>query len=296
MKYADFFAHQDDFLTRLRHTGMSEHTQQAYRRDLRQLAELIGDDADRLIERTVFVAALKRLSAANLHERSMARKLSVWRSYVVYLIEYGHLSHNPLLGLKAPKAPSRLPKAVAAEELNRVFDAPDEDNFYTRRDAAVFELLYGSGLRVAEAVGLDVQDIDWDDGLVRVLGKGGKARQVPLGRKSLAALRAYLAVRQVSEEEQALFVNRHGQRITTRRIRQCLNDWAIRHGSVRHLSPHMLRHSFAGHMLQNSRDIRAVQELLGHSQLSTTQIYTKLDFDHLAQVYDQAHPRAKKKP
>ncbi|MDO5687442.1 MAG: tyrosine-type recombinase/integrase [Neisseria sp.] len=296
MNREEFFSFREDFFTRLRQSGMSEHTQLAYRHDMEQLSDLIKDLPEENITRNTFVYALKRLSAQGLHPRSMARKLSVWRRYVADLIEKGCLNDNPLAGLKAPKAPSRLPKAVDAEKLNRIFDAPEEaDNVYTRRDAAVFELLYGSGLRVAEAVALDLHHIDWEEGLVHVSGKGGKERVVPLGRQSVAALQAYLPLRVALAGENALFTNRFGTRITDRRLRQCLNDWTLRHGADRHLSPHMLRHSFAGHVLQSSRNIRAVQELLGHSRLSTTQIYTKLDFDHLAQVYDEAHPRAKKK-
>lgn len=181
------------------------------------------------------------------------------------------------------------------ETLNQIFDAPDQDNFYTRRDNAVFELLYGSGLRLAEAVGLDVEDVDLVNGFVMVLGKGQKMRQVPLGQKSIEALQKYLSVRQAAGGEKALFVNRLGRRISTRRIGQCLDQWALRHQAKVHLSAHMFRHSFAGHLLQSSRDLRAVQELLGHSSLSTTQIYTKLDFEHLSEIYDKTHPRAKNK-
>ena len=295
MNTVDFFTHCDDFLIDLRRRDLSLATQNAYQRDLQELRQWADKYQQFTVDGRFFIQALKYLSGRNLHPRSLARKLSVWRSYLYYLIEHHHLSENYLAGIKAPKPPSRLPKAIDAEELDRLLDAPDEDNFYTRRDAALFELLYGSGLRVAEAVGLNLSDIDLNEAWVKVHGKGDKERHVPLGRKSIEALRLYLQERPQNGEETAVFVNHYGKRISIRRVNQTLDDWAMRHQASRHISPHMLRHSFAGQMLQGSRDIRAVQELLGHSRLSTTQIYTQLDFDHLAQVYDDAHPRAKKK-
>ncbi len=163
------------------------------------------------------------------------------------------------------------------------------------RDQAIIELLYGSGLRVSEVAQLDCQHILLAEGWVDVLGKGGKQRQVPLGQQSSLAIARYLPVRQAAAGECALFTNRRGTRISTRQIQNRLNQWALEHQSDRHLSPHMLRHSYASHLLQNAGNIRAVQELLGHSSLSTTQQYTKLDFDHLADIYDHTHPRAKRK-
>ena len=293
-----FFDAVPRYLQGLRQQGRSDHTVAAYRRDLQQLQHLWHEAGlPEPVSRRHFVFALKRLSQQQLHPRSLARKLSVWRQYADFLCQQGDLSSNPLLHLHAPKAPARLPKAVAAEALNRVFDhrpsAPPD--VYAIRDQALFELMYGAGLRLSEVQGLNLHDVSWAAGWVSVLGKGQKQRQVPLGAQALQALQAWLQVRQAPATETALFTGRGGRRLGQRQIQLRLNLWAAAHESDRHLSPHMLRHSFASHVLQSSGDIRAVQELLGHSQLSTTQIYTKLDFEHLAQVYDQTHPRAKKK-
>ena len=205
------------------------------------------------------------------------------------------LDADPTVRLKAPKAPERLPKAVDAEPLNRLLDHAPSENGLDVRDLAIFELLYGSGLRVAEVHGLNTDDILLDEGWVEVRGKGGKHRQVPLGSRSVSALRAYLPQRIAQSGETALFTGHTGKRLGIRQIQNRLRDWAVKNGSPQHLSPHMMRHSYASHLLQSSGDIRAIQELLGHSNLSATQIYTKLDFDRLAQVYDRAHPRAKRK-
>lgn len=295
MKANQFFSHVQVFLTQLRRKGMSEHTCLAYSRDLHEIATILDSINDSEISSHHFSNALKKLSQRNLHPRTLARKLSVWKSYSSYLIECEIITQDFLAGLKAPKSPSRLPKSIDAEELNQLFDNPDEENFYTLRDSAIFELLYGSGLRISEAVGLNLNNINLSSGWAYILGKGGKERQVPLSSKSIEALKKWLNVRIAVNNEQAVFTNKNGRRISTRRVRQNLDAWNLRKGGTRHISPHMLRHSCAGHLLQNSRDLRAVQELLGHSKLSTTQIYTKLDFAHLAQVYDEAHPRAKKK-
>ncbi len=169
------------------------------------------------------------------------------------------------------------------------------DPFFIKREEAMFELMYGSGLRVSEVELLNLKDLQLDAGWVRVRGKGNKARRIPLTDKSISAMRDYLKLRPTLQDQEAVFVSRLGSRITNRRIQQNLNEWAIRHHPQISLSPHMLRHSFATHLLQNSHNIRAIQELLGHEQLSTTQIYTKLDFDQVAEIYDATHPRAKVK-
>ncbi|MBR3481669.1 MAG: tyrosine-type recombinase/integrase [Neisseriaceae bacterium] len=291
MNHTDFFAYCPQFLLYMQRKGLSEHSQRAYQQDLTELQKLT-ENKDMV--RSAFIAALKKLSAKNLHPRTLARKISAWRSYANYLCEMGLIDNNPLTGIKPPKPPARLPKAIDAEELNQLLDTPVDDNFYTRRDAAVFELLYGSGLRIFEAVALNLHDIDLIEKIAHIHGKGGKQRIVPLGDKSVAALKKWLEVRIAQNDETAVFTNHFGKRITTRRLRQTIDAWGQKTGASRHISPHMLRHSFAGHLLQNSRDIRAVQELLGHASLSTTQIYTKLDFAHLAKIYDEAHPHAKK--
>lgn len=296
MKAAEFSACAEAYLSALRQQGKSPHTLAAYRRDLVQLFTLMPSE-NAAVSRSILLAVLKQLSQQGLGERSIARKLSVWRQYCGWLLAQNLLDTDPTLGLKAPKAPERLPKAVEQETLNRVLDsgAADMENILDVRDQAVFELMYGSGLRLGEVQALNLHDILLDEGWVSVVGKGGKHRQVPLAGKSIEAVRAYLAERTAVPDETALFTNRFGKRLSRRQIQNRLQQWALKHGSPQHLSPHMMRHSYASHLLQSARDIRAVQELLGHSNLSTTQIYTKLDFDHLAKVYDEAHPRAKRK-
>ena len=287
--------YSEDYLATLRQHNKSTHTLAAYRRDLKQLFALLPPQGDAEPHRRHFVAALKKLSQQEQHPRTLARKLSVWRQYGDYLVQQKLLPANPVATLKAPKAPERLPKAVDAEPLNRLFDHAQLDDKLAIRDQAIFELLYGSGLRLSEVHGLNLADILLDEGWVSVVGKGNKQRQVPLVRSSIEAIRAYLPHRFASNDETALFTNQLGKRLSQRQIQNRLRDWALKNGSPQHLSPHMLRHSYASHLLQAAGDIRAVQELLGHSNLSTTQIYTKLDFEHLAAVYDAAHPRAKRK-
>ena len=286
--------HLDPYLAELQRQGKSEHTLAAYRRDLTQLFNLLPEHGQS-VGRNDFVAVLKKLSQQNQSERSLARKLSAWRQYCAFLMRQKLLDADPTVRLKAPKAPERLPKAVDAEPLNRLLDHAPAENGLDVRDLAIFELLYGSGLRVAEVHGLNTDDILLDASWVEVRGKGGKHRQVPLGSRSVSALRAYLPQRITQSGETALFTGHTGKRLGIRQIQNRLRDWAVKNGSPQHLSPHMMRHSYASHLLQSSGDIRAIQELLGHSNLSATQIYTKLDFDRLAQVYDRAHPRAKRK-
>ena len=294
----DFGLSLDGYLKMLGQQGKSAHTLSAYGRDLTELVRLLTEGSSETAQdltRRDFVAALKRLSQQGLSERTLARKLSAWRQYCGWLVQSGMMDNDPTFNLKAPRLPERLPKALPQEELNHMLDSASVDDGLAVRDHALFELMYGSGLRLSEIHGLDLGDVLLDEGWVSVTGKGRKERQVPLSGKSVEALRAYLSERVAADGETALFTGKNGTRLGQRQIQKRLQAWAVRQGSGQHISPHMMRHSYASHLLQSSRDIRAVQELLGHSNLSTTQIYTKLDFDHLAKVYDEGHPRAKRK-
>ncbi len=241
-----------------------------------------------------------RLYSARLHQRglsgrSIQRALSSLRSFCRYLIRQGVLSSNPAQDIRAPRSPQKLPHSLDVDRIQTLLDVKPDD-WLSRRDVTMLELTYSSGLRLAELVGLDLQHIDLQQAEVRVLGKGSKTRIIPIGAKAVELLKLWLPVRShhCRNDEQALFINRNGTRLGARSVQQRFRRWAIRQGLDSRLHPHALRHSFATHLLESSGDLRAVQELLGHANLSTTQVYTHLDFQHLAQVYDQAHPRARK--
>lgn len=295
-------AYLDAYLENIVREGKSEHTVAAYWRDLEELFALLAQMPSEAeggvpqdLSRRDFTAALRRLSQRGLNARTLARKLSSWRQYCAWLVKRGLMHTDPTADIKPPKQPERIPKALPQECLNQMLDLPvDDGDALALRDHALFELMYGSGLRLSEIHGLDTGDVWLDEGWVRVTGKGRKQRQVPLTGKSVEALKNYLPLRQTASDGKALFTGRNGTRLSQRQIQKRLESWAAQNGDGRHISPHMMRHSYASHLLQSSRDIRAVQELLGHSSLSTTQIYTKLDFDHIARLYDEAHPRAKR--
>ena len=288
-----FLAQLAPYLTEQRQRNRSPHTLIAYERELRELANLLPATAQPA--RRDFQAAFRQLSQRGLHPASLARALSAWRQYCDYLVRQGSLKTNPVQDIKAPKKPQRLPRAIERDTLNALLDQPAEpDDTLALRDQAIAELLYGSGLRLAELASLNLNDVYLDAGWLNVRGKGNKQRQVPLTQSSAALLRQWLAQRPAQPHETALFTTQRGTRLGSRQIAKRLDHWAQQHGSPQHISPHMLRHSFAGHLLQASRDLRAVQDLLGHASLSSTQIYTKLDFDHLAVVYDETHPRARR--
>ncbi len=278
---------------------MSPHTVVNYQRDLLRLSAFcaqhgVGDwRAFDVHKARAYVAALRR---GGLSGRSIQRFLSAARSFYRYLLREKIVTHNPLIGVTAPKSPKRLPKTLSAEQTGALvgIDAKDPLGF---RDLAILELFYSSGLRLAELVGLDLDAIDLDDATVRVTGKGAKTRVLPVGRYARAALQRWLAARAqfAAPGEPALFVARNGARLGARAVQLRLRHWARRQGIDVPVHPHMLRHSFASHLLESSGDLRAVQELLGHADIGTTQIYTHLDFQHLAKVYDQAHPRARRK-
>ena len=276
----------------------SPHTVSNYRRDLEEVAsELIRleiadwSGANAFNMRTV----ISRQHGAGLSGRSLARRLSAVRSLFKYLIRHKHMDVNPVADVPAPKDHQKLPETLQIEDIQRLF-ALKGDNVLLLRDRAVFELIYSCGLRLAEVVQLDIDSIDMQAGMVRVTGKGSKARDLPVGREALKAVEAWKLRRYELQKgnatEQALFVSNRGARLSSRSVQQRLKTLAAKTGISHNVYPHLLRHSFASHMLESSGDLRAVQELLGHADINTTQIYTHLDFQHLAQVYERAHPRA----
>jgi integrase/recombinase XerC len=285
--YLDHLAHE---------RRLAANTLESYGRDL---AVLLERAADRPLDR-LQVHDIRRF-AAHLHgkgldARSIARMLSAWRGFYRYLARDHGYGDNPCLGIRAPKAAKRLPKALSPDETHRLLDI-DADTVLTIRDKAIYELFYSSGLRLSELTALAPSDVDHAEGTVRVTGKGSKTRIVPVGGYALKALSDWLASRALipAHDPAALFVNRTGQRLSPRSVQQRLKTLASKQGVSTSVHPHVLRHSFASHVLQSSSDLRAVQEMLGHASISTTQVYTHLDFQHLAKVYDAAHPRARAK-
>jgi integrase/recombinase XerC len=279
----------------------SPHTVSNYRRDLRVLVALIAELPGQLTIASIESQHIRRfiatLHSRGLGGRSLARMLSAWRGYYRWLGRRGDSLHNPAEGVRAPKSPKALPRVLSPDEASRLLDAAS-DELPEIRDQAMFELFYSSGLRLAELAALDVDCLtDIVAGEVRVLGKRSKLRLVPVGSQARAAVAAWAQrrVELASPDEKALFVGLRGRRINPRVIEEQLKRRALAQGLVTGVHPHMLRHSFASHVLQSSGDLRAVQEMLGHASIASTQVYTHLDFQHLAKVYDSAHPRAKRK-
>lgn len=225
---------------------------------------------------------------------SLALRLSALRSFFDWLVSKGELQVNPAKAVSAPKTPRHLPKNIDVDDVNRLLDIDLNDPLAVR-DRAMLEIMYGAGLRLSELVNLDIKHLDLDTGEVWVMGKGSKERRLPIGRSAVQWLERWLDLRGLfGADEDALFLSKLGKRISARNVQKRFAEWGIRQGLNSHVHPHKLRHSFATHMLESSGDLRGVQELLGHANLSTTQIYTHLDFQHLASVYDAAHPRAKR--
>ncbi len=288
----------DAYLAEFAHQRLaSAHTLAAYRRDLAKLVEL-ADGADPAgLASTALRRFVMQLHSRGLSPRSLARLLSAWRGYYGWLARRQAIAKDPCEGIKAPKQPRRLPKVLSPDQTVALLDAGAGDDLELR-DKAMFELFYSSGLRLAELAGLDHdKGIDLAEGEVTVTGKRSKTRTVPVGAKAVAAIGEWLVRRPAlaSADEAALFVGRGGGRLSRRAIERRLARWALKCGLGLHVHPHMLRHSFASHLLQSSGDLRAVQELLGHSSITATQVYTHLDYQHLARIYDAAHPRARKK-
>jgi integrase/recombinase XerC len=279
----------------------SPHTCKNYRRDLNRFSEFLRNrDIDQWTqvnygEVSAFAAHRFR---NGLKSRSIQRELSSIRGFYQYLIRQGSMKSNPAREVSAPKGEQRLPKTCDAEQIGRLLDHRNGDDGLLLRDLAMFELMYSSGLRLAELVSINLTDIDIGQRQLIVTGKGNKTRYLPVGSSAIEAIRRWLAIRSdfcKDEDHEALFISRLGKRISARNV-QCRLDALVKRRSLdQSLSPHTLRHSFATHLLESSGDLRAVQELLGHANINTTQIYTHLDFQHLARVYDAAHPRAKRK-
>lgn len=278
---------------------LSPHTESNYRRDLDALVaycEREGIPGWKKLDNFHIRTFAAREHRDGLGPRSVQRRLSALRGFFNYLIRERVIEANPAADIRAPKAPKRLPKTLDVDQVASLLSYP-ATSLLARRDLAMMELLYSSGLRLAELAGLDVTDLDLADRTVRVTGKGSKTRILPVGTKAAAALRAWLADRAgfVKGGSSALFVGRDGGRLGARAIQRRIGRWAQATGIGVPVHPHLFRHSFATHLLESSRDLRGVQELLGHADISTTQVYTHLDFQHLARIYDESHPRARRR-
>jgi len=287
----------ESYIKTLHH--LSKHTRNAYQRDLGYLNNYCTknsietwSDLDGRQLRS-FVAERHRQGIGG---RSLQRNLSAVRSFYRYLIKEEKVKNNPAEGIVAPKSPRKLPKVLDADQTAQLVEIDDKDPLAVR-DRAMLELIYSSGLRLAELISLNLNDIDFSDRILTVTGKGNKTRSVPVGKHAIKAIKNWLKIRagMTNDSEHALFISSRAKRISPRSVQDRLKQWAIKQGLPNHVHPHMLRHSFASHLLESSGDLRAVQELLGHADISTTQVYTHLDFQHLAQVYDKTHPRAHRK-
>lgn len=294
----------DDYLQHLTfERGLSALTCQNYARDIKLLESLAADASTgksnlELVQNTQIRRFIATLNSRGLSGKSIARALSAWRGFYHYLIQHHGFTQNPVMGLRAPKSPKTLPQALSVDQAVKFVDIKG-DELLEQRDHAILELFYSSGLRLAELVSLDIDMLDFAEGTVTVTGKGNKTRIVPMGGHAMSAMQIWLLrraeIRIADTNPKAVFVTKQGRRITHRAVQYRIKEWAIKQGININMHPHLLRHSFASHVLQSSQDLRAVQEMLGHANISTTQIYTHLDFQHLATMYDKAHPRAKKK-
>jgi integrase/recombinase XerC len=278
--------------------GLSPLTRENYARDIQQLFILSDGTALNALQTAHIRRYIASLHGKGLGGKSIARMLSSWRGFFDYLMQRHGYPNNPAKGLRAPKSAKTLPQALSIEQAIKLVDVK-EDDVLSVRDHAILELFYSSGLRLSELINLNIDQLDFTDGTITVTGKGNKTRIVPLGNHAINAIQQWLKLRTdlltKRPEEKAVFIGKQGKRMSARNIQYRLKDWAIKQGLDSSVHPHMLRHSFASHVLQSSGDLRAVQEMLGHANISTTQVYTHLDYQHLTKVYDTAHPRAKKK-
>ncbi|HSH54817.1 MAG TPA: tyrosine recombinase XerC [Methylotenera sp.] len=292
-------SHLNDYLQHLTfERGLSALTCQNYARDIKLLESLAADISLDNLQNTQIRRFIATLHGRGLGGKSIARALSAWRGYYDYLIHHKGFTQNPIMGLRAPKTAKTLPQALSTDQAVKFVDIQG-DGLLEQRDHAILELFYSSGLRLSELVNLDIDMLDFSEGTVTVTGKGNKTRIIPVGSHAINAIKIWLERRAIivisDKNPKAVFVTQQGRRITPRAVQYRMKEWAIKQGINADMHPHMLRHSFATHVLQSSQDLRAVQEMLGHANISTTQVYTHLDFQHLATIYDKAHPRAKKK-
>ena len=277
--------------------GLSPLTRENYARDITQLIKLADSTALNALQNTQIRRFIATLHSKGLGGKSIARMLSSWRGFFEFLINRHQFEANPVIGLRAPKSPNTLPQALSIEQAVKLVDIQGDD-ILSIRDHAILELLYSSGLRLSELVNLDMDALDFSAGTVEVTGKGNKTRIVPLGSHAIEAIQKWLQIRSTiplnNSARKPVFIGLQGRRVGARNLQLRLKEWSIKQGINSSVHPHMLRHSFASHVLQSSGDLRAVQEMLGHANISTTQVYTHLDFQHLSKTYDAAHPRAKK--
>ncbi|AOK48498.1 MULTISPECIES: tyrosine recombinase XerC [unclassified Burkholderia] len=298
-----------DYLSNLRHVRkLSDHTLRAYAHELDELKKLANGRPLESLTAVDMRGAVVRAHAGGLSARSISHRLSAWRAFYRWFAQHVEMNANPVAAVRAPKRAKTLPKALSVDDAAALMDAPTAGTAESLRDHAILELFYSSGLRLAELIGLDIEYakdgdyrsegwLDLAEAEVTVHGKGGKERKVPVGRKAIDALNAWLAVRGefVKHDPRPLFLSVRGNRMSPGVVRERVKRAALAAGIPANVHPHVLRHSFATHVLQSSGDLRAVQELLGHASISATQVYTSLDFQHLAKIYDSAHPRAKKR-
>ena len=298
-KDTGIFSHErKDFIDSI--ATKSFNTVVSYQRDIKSFVEYLSKE--NILRLNEVNSKWVQKYAATCHKqglsgRTIARRVSSVKAWFRYLLKTGIVAENPVVGINVPKNRQRLPRVLDVDQMNFLLRG-NGNSIYDKRDLAMWELLYSSGLRVSELVSTDIADVDLVAQEIRVLGKGNKERVVPIGRLALGAIATWFSVRstfQASWDEAACFLTHYGRRMTSRNIQLRLRRWAKKFGSDESVHPHMLRHSFASHMLESSGDLRAVQELLGHSNISTTQVYTHLDFQHLANVYDASHPRAKRR-
>ena len=277
---------------------LSSSSVKSYLRDINELLKLMGNKKLNSYSIEDIRKNIAILHSKGLSGKSLSRMISSWRGLFNFLIHKYQFNQNPTLGIKAPKSKKLLPQTLSVDQTIKLIDIKD-NSFLGLRDHAILELFFSSGLRLSELVDININNINFDDGTITVTGKGNKERIIPVGTFAFKAIKKWLKSRKtinnLTPKNQILFLSKSGQKLTPRAIQYRLKFWAIKQGIPENIHPHLLRHSFASHLLQSSQDLRAVQELLGHANISTTQIYTHLDFQHLSKIYDKAHPRAKKK-